>query len=143
MATKVLVRQNRNPYHGVESPNVLGSAHSRLREVCNRFKGIRKIVLTGLAAIVISAIGCSEDLNYIVTKSPDKPYSSPNHGTYSEYAEHIVAFLRGGEKTITFPDGRKYVGEVEDGQPNGRGTMTFPDGRKLRGQFKDGRFVGR
>jgi len=32
---------------------------------------------------------------------------------------------------------RKYVGEIENGEPNGRGIMTFPDGRKYVGEFKD------
>ena len=32
----------------------------------------------------------------------------------------------------------KYVGEIENGKPNGTGTITFPDGRKYIGEFKGG-----
>ena len=42
------------------------------------------------------------------------------------------------EGTMTFPSGEKYVGQLEDGQPNGFGTATFPDGRKYVGRFRDG-----
>ena len=33
----------------------------------------------------------------------------------------------------------KYVGEIENGKPNGTGSITFPDGRKHVGEFKDGK----
>jgi len=69
-----------------------------------------------------------------------------------------------GQGTLTYPDGRRYVGEFKDdqrtrgtftyrggeqyvgdfrdGQRNGRGTFTFPDGRKYVGEFKDGDYHG-
>ena len=37
---------------------------------------------------------------------------------------------------------RKYVGEIEQGLPNGQGTLTYPDGTKYKGGFKDGKFCG-
>ena len=33
---------------------------------------------------------------------------------------------------------RKYVGEIENGKPNGQGTETSPDGEKYVGEWKDG-----
>jgi len=33
---------------------------------------------------------------------------------------------------------RKYVGEIENGEPNGQGTYTNPDGEKYVGEWKDG-----
>ena len=42
-----------------------------------------------------------------------------------------------GDGTITFSDGRKYVGEFKDDKFNGQGTITFSDGRKYVGEFKD------
>ena len=36
----------------------------------------------------------------------------------------------------------KYVGEIENGKPNGTGTITFPDGPKYEGEFKDGEYDG-
>jgi len=35
-----------------------------------------------------------------------------------------------------------YEGDAENGQPNGLGIMTFPDGRKYLGQWKDGKKHG-
>ena len=32
----------------------------------------------------------------------------------------------------------KYKGEITNGKPNGFGVLTFPDGRKNVGEFKDG-----
>ena len=54
----------------------------------------------------------------------------------------------GGTKTITYDDGRVYVGEVkagEDGQdiPNGKGVMTWPKGDKYEGDWVDGKREGK
>ena len=45
-----------------------------------------------------------------------------------------------GTGTITFPDGQKYVGEYKDGKKHGQGTYTYTDGRKYVGEFKNGNF---
>ena len=37
----------------------------------------------------------------------------------------------------------KYIGEIENGKPNGQGTYTFPDGKKYEGKFKDGKEHGK
>ena len=37
---------------------------------------------------------------------------------------------------------RKYVGEIENGLPNGQGTYTWSDGRKCVGEYKDGKKHG-
>ena len=47
-----------------------------------------------------------------------------------------------GLGVMTFPDGRKYVGEFKDGKNTGQGTLTLPDGKKYVGEFKDGKFHG-
>ncbi len=44
--------------------------------------------------------------------------------------------------TLTFPDGRKYVGEYKDGKPHGQGTLTLPDGGTCVGEFKDDKLHG-
>ena len=33
----------------------------------------------------------------------------------------------------------KYLGEIENGKPNGTGSITFPDGREYLGECKDGK----
>ncbi len=41
-----------------------------------------------------------------------------------------------------YANGNKYIGEIENGQRNGRGTMIYSDGSELTGQWKNGFFVG-
>ena len=43
---------------------------------------------------------------------------------------------------IVFPNGEKYVGEVESGKPHGQGTWTSPIGEKYVGEFKEGKKHG-
>jgi hypothetical protein len=43
-----------------------------------------------------------------------------------------------GGSEITFQDGARYVGDVQNGQPNGQGEMTYADGSRYTGQFRDG-----
>ena len=48
-----------------------------------------------------------------------------------------------GLGTLTFPDGKKYVGEHKDNKRHGQGTLTVPDGGgKYVGQFKNGKYHG-
>jgi len=56
-----------------------------------------------------------------------------------KYVGEIENGKPNGTGSITFPDGRKHVGEFKDGKPNGQGTLTFPDGGKYVGEFKDGK----
>jgi hypothetical protein len=37
---------------------------------------------------------------------------------------------------------RKYIGEIDDGKPNGQGTLTYPNGDKYVGKYKDGKRNG-
>ena len=43
------------------------------------------------------------------------------------------------KETIVYPNGGKYVGEIESGEPHGQGTFTYPNGKKYVGEWKDGR----
>ena len=42
---------------------------------------------------------------------------------------------------MTFPDGRKYVGEWKDDVPYGLGRMIYPDGTEREVEFREGKFV--
>ena len=41
-------------------------------------------------------------------------------------------------KTIEYENGDRYVGRVEDNQPDGRGTCYYADGSRYVGRWKDG-----
>ena len=49
---------------------------------------------------------------------------------------------RHGRGTMTWPDGRKYVGNWNSNTMYGRGTMTWPDGRKYVGVWEDDKMHG-
>ncbi|HUI06911.1 MAG TPA: MORN repeat-containing protein [Verrucomicrobiae bacterium] len=50
--------------------------------------------------------------------------------------EMLIAPQHAG--AVTFPDGRKYVGEFRRGAANGQGTVVWPNGQKYIGEFRDG-----
>jgi hypothetical protein len=43
---------------------------------------------------------------------------------------------------MTWPDGRKYVGEFREGRMDGRGVLSYPDGKVEDGLWKEGKFIG-
>jgi hypothetical protein len=59
------------------------------------------------------------------------------------YVGEVQDGVPNGQGTYTFPDGRKYVGAFKDGKFHGQGTYTFADGRAWSGLWKDGEFLGR
>ena len=60
----------------------------------------------------------------------------------------VVLFLRNvNGESKWFEDGDevndgKYVGEIENGKPNGTGTFIYPDGEKYVGEWKNGKEHG-
>jgi hypothetical protein len=44
---------------------------------------------------------------------------------------------------MTYPDGKKYTGEFNDGERHGQGTLVYADGKTVEGEFKNGDFVGK
>ena len=63
----------------------------------------------------------------------------------SKNKDKEILFLRignGGPNWIENGDADndgKYIGKIENGKPNGTGSITFPDGREYLGEFKDGK----
>lgn len=51
--------------------------------------------------------------------------------------------LREGQATARFGDGRVFKGAFVHGEQAGAGELTFPDGRKMVGEFKDHRANGK
>lgn len=49
---------------------------------------------------------------------------------------------RKGTGTMTWPDGRKYVGQFRDGKMDGTGKMTYPNGKIEEGLWREGKFMG-
>lgn len=62
-----------------------------------------------------------------------------NNATYSG---PVVGGKAEGFGTMTFTDGRKYVGEFRNNNFNGHDKFTTPKGDELEGQFRDGAMNG-
>jgi hypothetical protein len=43
---------------------------------------------------------------------------------------------------ITYNDGSKYTGQLQDGKPGGQGVFSFADGWKYSGEFQNGFLSG-
>jgi len=59
-----------------------------------------------------------------------------NHG---KYVGEIENGKPNGTGTIIYPDGEKYVGEWKNGKQHGQGKWIIPDGSKWVGEMRDGR----
>ena len=62
--------------------------------------------------------------------------------TDGKYVGQIENGEPNGQGTFTFSDGRKYEGEWENGDRHGQGTFTSPEGDKYEGDFKEGKRHG-
>jgi len=69
-------------------------------------------------------------------------YNSGNEKEDRKYVGEIENGKPNGQGSETAPDGTKYVGEWKDGNQHGQGTYTFPDGAKYVGEYKDGKRNG-
>merc|ERR1719221_2122748 len=47
-----------------------------------------------------------------------------------------------GNATMSWPDGRKYIGQYADDKKHGQGTFSWPDGRCYRGEWSHGKRQG-
>ena len=57
--------------------------------------------------------------------------------TDGKYVGQIENGEPNGQGTFTFPDGEKYVGEFKDGEQHGQGTLTSKEGKKFEGEWKN------
>jgi hypothetical protein len=64
-------------------------------------------------------------------------YKRGNEKKDLKYVGEIEDGKPNGQGTLTTHDGGKYVGEWKNGEYDGQGTETFPDGIKYVGEFKD------
>jgi hypothetical protein len=64
-------------------------------------------------------------------------YKSGDEKKDGKYVGEIDEGVPNGQGTYTFSNGEKYVGEFKDGRSNGLGKTTTPDGRKYEGIWKN------
>ena len=66
-------------------------------------------------------------------------YKSGDEKEDGKYVGEIENGLPNGQGTYTNKFGDKYVGEYKDGKRNGQGTFTYPSGGKFVGGWKEGK----
>ena len=66
-------------------------------------------------------------------------YKSGDEKVDSKYVGEVENGVPNGQGTETFASGNKYVGEYKDDEMNGQGTYSFPNGTKAVGDFREGR----
>lgn len=59
----------------------------------------------------------------------------------SELSHNILN--RGDQKTITYPDGSKYVGEIKNGKRHGKGNYLFASGDRYVGEWYNNNITGK
>jgi len=109
-----------------------------------------KHLLLILSFLLLSSPVIGQETGVLFLREVNDNWGWFEDGNKDKDAKYIGEFKDGffedrqpnGQGTITYPNGRKYVGEWKDGLPNGQGTYTFPDGRMYVGQYKDGEFHG-
>ena len=69
-------------------------------------------------------------------------YEEGDDDNEGKYVGEIDNGEPNGQGTFIWSDGTKYVGEYKNGLPNGHGTETWSDGSKYVGLFKDGKYHG-
>jgi len=76
--------------------------------------------------------------------SSQKKYKTNNDQKTSAYTDDLKnkKDTNINQKTYTFSDGSKYVGEVKDEKFHGQGTNTYDDGETYTGGFKENKMHG-
>ncbi len=69
-------------------------------------------------------------------------YKSGDEKKNGKYVGEIENGLPDGQGTETWYDEWTYIGEYKDGKQNGQGTFTTHDGRKYEGEWKNGEKYG-
>jgi len=107
-------------------------------------------ILIILSFLLLSSPVIGQETGVLFLREVNDKWGWFEDGNKDKDAKYIGEFKDGffedrqpnGQGTITYPNGRKYVGEWKDGLPNGQGTDIFPDGKMYVGQYKDGEFHG-
>jgi hypothetical protein len=60
----------------------------------------------------------------------------------SQYVGEVVGNVPNGQGATTWPDGKRFTGEYRNGKSNGHGTIILPDGRRYVGEFRDNKPEG-
>jgi len=107
-------------------------------------------ILISLSFLLLSSPVIGQESGVLFLREVNDNWGWFEDGNKDKDAKYIGEFKDGffedrqpnGQGSITYPNGRKYVGEWKDGLPNGQGTDNFPDGKMYVGQYKDGEYHG-
>jgi len=109
-----------------------------------------KHLLILLSILLLSFPVIGQETGVLFLREVNDKWGWFEDGNKDKDAKYIGEFKDGffedrqpnGQGTITYPNGRKYVGEYKDGERNGQGTLTWSNGKKYVGEWKDGEMSG-
>ena len=100
------------------------------------------LILLSLLLLSSPVIGQSKETGVLFLRIENGEllyYQDGDGGNDGKYVGEIENGKPNGQGTFILHNGKKYIGEFKDGRCNGQGTFIFPDGRKYIGEFKDGK----
>ena len=95
--------------------------------------------------ILSSPLFCQEEKGVLYLRKIDGKwgwYTSGGEKNGVKYVGEIENGKPNGQGTETFANGNKYVGVYKEGKRNGQFTVTFSDGDKFVGEYKEGKRNG-
>ena len=101
------------------------------------------IILISILLLSSPLFGQETGVLFLQLENGDvKYYENRIEDRDGKYVGEINNGKPNGQGIESYSDGEEYVGKWKNGKPNGQGTYTFPNGKKYEGKFKDGKEQG-
>ena len=109
-----------------------------------------KHLLFVLSILLLSSPVMADETGVLFFREVNDKWGWFEDGNKDKDAKYIGEFKDGffedrqpnGQGTITYPNGKKYVGEWKNGKKHGQGTKTWSNGDKYVGEYKNGEYHG-
>ena len=115
---------------GPAAPETDGAAQGMLRKADVR-----------IAAVMLTVFCVASAVSFLSTQPPDPGPTGDDPTRFPPAPTEGSSQAPSGEETdsvIYYENGDRYVGETENGQPNGKGTCNYTDGSEYVGDWKSG-----
>ncbi len=94
-----------------------------------------------IAAVMLTVFCVASAVSFLSTRPPDPGPTGDDPTRFPPAPTEGSSQAPSGEETdsvIYYENGDRYVGETENGQPNGKGTCNYTDGSEYVGDWKSG-----
>ena len=116
---------------------------------------MKKLLFVSILLLLLPLTGCKSVVKETVVEKQKEGvlYGRLGNGEWGWYEDgdekkdmkYLGEIENGGpngQGTLISPDGDKYVGEFKDGYRNGQGTYAWSNGNKYIGEWRDGKYHG-